>query len=120
MADFLDFLDIGSFSINFLLSKMKLNLIVATSLNMGIGLNGSIPWHLKYMLIKCYDLFIFTIITLNNLRKEMALFARMTKWTHDLLKKNAIIMGRTTWESIPEKNRPLKKRLNIVLSTTLE
>lgn len=48
----------------------------------------------------------------------MALFARLTKWTMDSEKKNAVIMGRKTWESIPEKNRPLPNRLNIVLSST--
>lgn len=29
---------------------------------------------------------------------------------------NAVIMGRKTWESIPERFRPLKGRLNIILS----
>ena len=34
-------------------------------------------------------------------------------------KENAVIMGRNTWESIPEKYRPLSKRLNILLSRKL-
>lgn len=31
-------------------------------------------------------------------------------------KQNAVIMGRKTFESIPEANRPLRGRFNIVLS----
>ncbi|XP_046464116.1 dihydrofolate reductase-like [Daphnia pulex] len=76
---------------------MKLNLIVATASNMGIGFQGTIPWRLK---------------------KDMALFAKLTKNTNDTNKQNAVVMGRKTWESIPEKNRPLSNRLNIVLSSS--
>ena len=31
-------------------------------------------------------------------------------------KQNAIVMGRKTWESIPAAKRPLKNRMNIILS----
>lgn len=31
-----------------------------------------------------------------------------------------VIMGRKTWEAIPEKFRPLRDRTNIVISTTME
>jgi len=31
--------------------------------------------------------------------------------------QNAVVMGRNTWESLPPKNRPLKNRLNVVVST---
>ncbi|GFG37498.1 hypothetical protein Cfor_09560 [Coptotermes formosanus] len=75
--------------------SVKLNVIVAVSENMGIGINGELPWRLK---------------------KEMAYFKRMTKCTNDSSKQNAVIMGRKTWESIPGKNRPLDGRINVVLS----
>ena len=33
--------------------------------------------------------------------------------------QNALIMGRKTWESIPPKFQPLKNRLNVVISKSL-
>lgn len=53
-------------------------------------------------------------------RKEFAYFTKMTKTSKDPDKKNAVIMGRLTWDSIPEKQRPLKDRLNVILTSKPE
>ncbi|EFQ28576.1 dihydrofolate reductase [Colletotrichum graminicola] len=77
----------------------ELTLIVAATRNMGIGAKGGLPWA--------------------GLKKEMAYFARVTKRLPSQAPpnaRNAVIMGRKTWESIPPKFRPLKGRLNIVIS----
>lgn len=47
----------------------------------------------------------------------MDYFTRMTCKTSDLSKKNIVLMGRKTWESIPPKYKPLKNRINFVLSS---
>ncbi|KAI1743933.1 dihydrofolate reductase [Xylaria scruposa] len=82
---------------------LELTLVVAATRNMGIGRNGTLPW--------------------TGLKKEMAYFARVTKRLPSPLNQdgsqpamNAVIMGRKTWDSIPPKFRPLKGRLNIVIS----
>jgi len=72
----------------------RLTLIVAATSTNGIGKGGQLPWRLP---------------------KEMAYFARVTT-TAPEGKKNAVIMGRNTWESIPYKFKPLQKRVNIVVS----
>ena len=71
---------------------MKFSLIAAVDSKMGIGKNGNLAWHLP---------------------ADMEYFRRVTSGNG----KNAIIMGRTTWESIPNWRKPLKDRLNIVLTT---
>uniref|UniRef100_A0A3B3X435 dihydrofolate reductase n=1 Tax=Poecilia mexicana TaxID=48701 RepID=A0A3B3X435_9TELE len=75
-----------------------LNGIVAVCPNLGIGKDGKLPWH---------------PIRLSN---EFAHFRKMTATPSVAGKTNVVIMGRKTWFSIPEKNRPLKGRINIVLS----
>jgi len=78
----------------------KLYLIAAACENMGIGYKNDLPW---------------------ELRNEMAYFNRMTQTVENPGSgselKNAVIMGRRTWDSIPEKFRPLRNRLNIVLTS---
>ncbi|XP_041643905.1 dihydrofolate reductase [Cheilinus undulatus] len=75
-----------------------LNGIVAVCPDMGIGMNGNLPWH---------------PVRLNN---EFKHFRKMTSTPSVEGKQNVVIMGRKTWFSIPEKNRPLNNRINIILS----
>ncbi|WBU65007.1 dihydrofolate reductase [Paracoccus aerodenitrificans] len=67
-----------------------LTLIVARARNDAIGRDGDIPWHIP---------------------QDLAFFKRETLG-------GALIMGRRTWESLPV--RPLKNRLNLVVSSTLD
>lgn len=76
-----------------------LSIVVAISRpEMGIGKNGSIPWKLK---------------------KDIQFFKEITSFCPTAGKRNAVIMGKNTWFSIPEKFRPLSNRLNIVVSSTM-
>lgn len=47
---------------------------------------------------------------------DMTYFNKKTTTTQSESKANVVIMGRKTWESIPEKFRPLPDRLNIIIS----
>ena len=65
-----------------------ISLIAATATNMGIGLDGKIPWQ-------------------DQLPRDMAHFKRITLG-------KTVVMGRKTWESLGGK--PLVERDNIVLT----
>jgi dihydrofolate reductase len=54
-----------------------------------IGADGGLPWHLP---------------------EDMALFRRLTTGS-------TVVMGRRTWESLPDRFRPLPGRTNVVLSS---
>ncbi|XP_036383926.1 dihydrofolate reductase isoform X2 [Megalops cyprinoides] len=79
-----------------------LNCIVAVCPDMGIGNNGNLPWHPK------------------RLSDEMKYFQKMTMTPTVEGMQNVVIMGRKTWFSIPAQNRPLKDRINIVLSRQMK
>lgn len=46
----------------------------------------------------------------------MEFFKATTIKTEDCQLRNMVIMGRKTWESIPEKHRPLEGRKNVILT----
>jgi len=70
-------------------------IVAACKQTHGIGVAGQLPW---------------------SLRGDMQFFKQLTRSTQDPLKRNAVVMGRKTWQSIPERFRPLDDRLNVVLS----
>jgi len=72
-----------------------IDIIVAFDQDNGIGKQGTIPW---------------------KITADLKRFRDITSTPLDPSKQNAVIMGRKTWESIPEKFRPLPNRRNIVLS----
>ena len=67
---------------------MPLHMIYARARNGVIGKQGQLPWHLP---------------------EDLAHFKRTTLG-------QPVVMGRVTWESLPEKFRPLPDRTNVVVS----
>lgn len=78
---------------------MNFAIVVAMDKNRGIGKNGKLPWHIS---------------------GELQHFAQLTRATRDPEGKNAVIMGRKSWESLPLKYRPLPGRLNMVMTRQLD
>lgn len=76
-------------------SKRSYQVVVAATRDMGIGKDGKLPWKLP---------------------SDLKFFKELTSATSDPRKKNAVLMGRKTWESIPLQFRPLPGRLNVVLT----
>lgn len=67
---------------------MRINLIYARARNGVIGRNNTLPWHLP---------------------QDLAHFKRMTSGA-------PVVMGRKTWDSLPQRFRPLPGRANIVVT----
>ncbi len=78
---------------------MYFKIIVACDSKRGIGLNGSIPWNLTD------DLKHFKEITTNVPSDMYFEFINM------------VVMGRKTWDSLPDKFKPLPGRLNVILTS---
>jgi dihydrofolate reductase len=89
---------------------MKLKLIVAMCKNSGIGYHNDIPWNIKK------DLLYFSNKTSGGYGKYMRTIK--TSNIDTSIKKNAVIMGKNTWLSLPKCPEPLKNRDNIILSTS--
>jgi len=70
-------------------------IVVAADENGGIGKGGRLPWHLP---------------------GDVTYFKRLTKAPPERSLRNAVVMGRKTWESIPPKFRPLVGRINVVIT----
>lgn len=63
--------------------------------NRGIGREGKLPWRLK---------------------RDLQYFKEITTRTRDKSKRNAVIMGRKTWDSLPAQFCPLPNRVNVVVT----
>ena len=74
---------------------MLRKMILAMDLDGCIGKDDGLPW---------------------RLRTDMLRFKRLTIGGGN----NAVLMGRTTWESLPEAYRPLSQRLNIIVTRNEE
>ena len=67
---------------------MKLGLVYARARNGAIGKDGTLPWHLP---------------------EDLAHFRKVTMGS-------PVIMGRKTWDSLPDRFKPLPGRANIVVT----
>lgn len=79
--------------------KRLFHCIAAIDVKRGIGRDNKLPW---------------------NLPNEYKHFIQTTKTVISKEKKNAVVMGKNTFFSIPHKFRPLKGRLNVVISSSLQ
>jgi dihydrofolate reductase len=79
--------------------SIDFDVVVAADLGDGIGAAGVVPWRLP---------------------SDLAFLKRITSETTQPGTRNAVLMGRITWDTIPDRFRPLPRRLNIVLTRQAE
>ena len=73
----------------------EVEIVVAADEENGIGREGDIPWHLP---------------------GDLRFLKRITSDTTEASRRNAVMMGRVTWETLPPKWQPLPRRLNAVVT----
>jgi len=74
---------------------IPVHIIVAIDEKRGIGKNGELPWRLT---------------------GDLKHFQERTITTSTEGKKNVVVMGRKTWQSIPKQFQPLHDRINVILT----
>lgn len=74
------------------------DIVVAADSDDGIGRESELPWHLP---------------------GDLAFLKRVTTAVSEPNLRNAVVMGRKTFETIPPRFRPLNKRLNVVVTRNL-
>jgi dihydrofolate reductase/thymidylate synthase len=108
--------------------KIYYNFILAICKNKGIGFKGTLPWklsrdmaHFKTVTTHIYNESecISELITTKMLDNAKDLFKTFPNKTPTCL-KNAVVMGKNTWQSIPKQFQPLRGRINIVVSRSEE
>ena len=75
--------------------SVDFELVVAMDQDRGIGLKGTLPWHFP---------------------ADLKHFKEVTTHATSAQNKNVVVMGRKTWDSLPDKFKPLPNRINVVLT----
>ncbi|CRG93203.1 bifunctional dihydrofolate reductase-thymidylate synthase, putative [Plasmodium gallinaceum] len=111
-------------------NEKKKNEIFSNNTFRGIGNKGVLPWKSNPL-----DMKYFTTVTtyvneskykkLKYKREKYLEKTKDTKCLESIIQlsnnlQNVVVMGRTSWESIPERFRPLVNRINVVLSRSLK
>lgn len=92
------------------MNPVKFAAVVAVTKEWGIGRDALLPWHPKRLHL---DIAFLKHITTHDYRPEREGQVRLGEPRG----KNAVVMGRKTWDSIPARFRPMEGRYNIVITS---
>lgn len=92
------------------MSPVKFAAVVAVTKEWGIGRDALLPWHPKRLHL---DIAFLKHITTHDYQLDEGGEVRL----REPQGKNAIVMGRKTWDSIPARFRPMEGRYNIVITS---